>query len=243
MAPPRRQPSTGMENLRSVLGAGHLRTLLGIRDTGRIALAKARNALGGALVENDGRDLLLHVNDVLTGLPALARLHVPMNMLWRKPRTDETVTVLTPADINSPGGPVAVYGDAGAANAVPPWLDDKSGLYADETVRVESRSHDVEVHVADGHQVKLGAGATKGVNREGDPIEPGTLTVTAGAPVPAGPATTVPLLLTYAPPTGPTQVITISITGVGLAVVVAPPGRITFGGRTGAGSNKVRAED
>lgn len=243
MAPPRRQPSTGMENLRGVFSAGHLRALMGVRDAGRVALARVRNALGGAAVENDGRDLLVHVVDVLTNLPSLARLHVPANMLWRKPRDGETLTVLTPADINSPGGPVAVYGDAGAANAVPPWLDDKSGLYADETVRVESRSNDVEVHVADGHKVKLGAGATKGVNRQGDAIEPGTLSVTTGPPVVAGPVTTTPVLITYTPPVGPAQVITLNIAGPGVSVVVVPPNNITLGGRTGPGSVKVKAED
>lgn len=240
---PRRTPSSGMESLRGVLSAGHMRALLGVRDAGRVALARVRNVLGGAAVEHDGRDLLVHVVDVLTGLPVLARLHVPANILWRKPRTDETLTVLTPADINSPGGPVALYGDAGAANAVPAWIDTKSGVYADETVRVESRSNDVEVHVADGHLVKLGAAATKGVNRQGDAIEPGTLSVTTGAPIVVGPVTTTPVLITYTPPSGPAQVITLNIAGPGVSVVTVPPGSITLGGRTGPGSTKVKAED
>lgn len=224
---PRRTPGHGMENLRGVLSAGHLRALLGVRDAGRVALAKVRNAFGGEAVEHDGRDLLVHVVDVLTNLPALARLHVPANILWRKPRTGETLTVVTPADINGPGAPVALYGDAGADNAVPPWIDTKAGLYADETVRVESRSNDVEVHVADGHAVKLGAAATKGVNRQGDPVDCGSLQFTFT------PGMAAALAITYTPPSGMGAPVTLP-TG---------SGTINLVGKTGTGSAKVKAED
>lgn len=243
MSRARSNSAASFEALRSVFSAAHLRELMNLRDTGRVALARVRNALGGQVVDNDGRDLLVHVVDVLSGLPLLARLHVPANMLWRKPRDGETMAVVTPADINSPGGPVALYGDAGGAGAVPPWVDTKSGLYTDETVRIESANHDVEVHVKDGQQVRVGAAATKKVNREGDPIDPGSLSVATGPPVVVGPVTTTPVIITYTPPGGAPQVVTLTIGGPGVAVALVGSGSITLGGKTGPGSTKFRAED
>lgn len=86
--------------------------------------------------------------------------------------------------------------------------------------------------------ILLGASATKGVNRVGDPIVPGTFAVTAtssGAP----PVTT--LTITYTPPGGSPEMIV--ITGLLGAGTVTPPGLITLGGQTGTGSSKVKAED
>lgn len=93
--------------------------------------------------------------------------------------------------------------------------------------------------------ILLGTGATKGVNREGDPISPGALSVAVGTPVPSGPATTVPLTITYTPPGGAPQVITLSFTAAALVITPASPAAqaITLGGVTGAGSSKVRAVD
>ena len=83
-------------------------------------------------------------------------------------------------------------------------------------------------------RINLGAAATKKVNREGDAIRPGELRFVA---------TTSTLTVTYTPPDGgaPQQV---SI-GVGGTPAVFTPmtGTITLAGKTGPGSNKVRAED
>jgi hypothetical protein len=239
----RRQGGRGAESLRDAFSAANLRKVLGLTDTGRALLARVEALRNETPVEHDGRDVLVRVVDVLAGLPMVARLHVPMNLLWRKPRAGETLAVVVPADANAPGGPIALYGDAGGSGAVPPWFDDKAGLYVAETVRVESSAGDVEVEVTGGRQVKLGAAATKRVNREGDALEPGTLSVTTGPPVTVGPITTTPVLFTYTPPTGAPQVVTLAIAGAGVTVTVTPPTSITLGGRTGPGSSKVRAED
>lgn len=218
----RRQPSYGMEALRGVLSGGHLRQLLGIRDSGRVFIAQVRNLLGGDVTEAQGADLFVHVIDVLSGLPVLARLHVPANILWRRPRADETCVVLQPADINSPGGPVAVYGDTGTADAPPPWLDDASGLYARETVRVESTDGNA---VLEGGQVLLGPTATKGVNRQGDAVDCGTLA------------------FTFTPSPGPSLSITYTPPGGAPVVLATGNGTLTLTGVTGPGSSKVKAED
>ena len=222
MAPRRRQPTYGMEALRGVLSGGHLRQLLGIRDTGRAFIAQVRNTLGGAVTETNGADMFVHVVDVLSNLPTLARLHVPANILWRRPRADETCVVVQPDGVNSPGGPVALYGDTGTADAPPPWLDDASGLYARETVRVESTDGNA---VLEGGQVLLGPTATKSVNRQGDTVDCGTLAFTF-TPTP-GPT----LSITYTPPGGPP------------VVLATGSGTLTLRGVTGPGSSKVKAED
>jgi hypothetical protein len=90
--------------------------------------------------------------------------------------------------------------------------------------------------------ILLGTGATKGVNREGDPIEPGTLTitVTSAAPPPGGPGGGT-IVFSYAPPVGAPQSGTITLAG---AVVLTPAViTLSLGGRTGTGSTKVRAVD
>lgn len=183
----RNRGSRGAEALRDAFSAANLRAMLGIVDTGRVLLGRLAASRGEPLVEHDGKDLLVRVVDVLTNHPLLARLHVPANMLWRKPKAGETMAVVVPANIDHPGGPVALYGDAGGDGAVPSWVDTKSGLFAPETVRVESADHDVEIE-ADG-QIKLGAGATKKVARENDSVRvtiPSGTTFTgtiAGSPV------------------------------------------------------------
>lgn len=96
--------------------------------------------------------------------------------------------------------------------------------------------------VAEAATVLLGAGATKGVNRAGDSIEPGTLTITAtpATPPPSGPGGGT-IAFSYAPPVGPVQSGSVTLAG---AVVLTPAVIvITLGGRTGAGSSKVRAVD
>lgn len=86
-------------------------------------------------------------------------------------------------------------------------------------------------------RINLGAAATKKVNRQGDPIEPGTLAVTT-APNPSGAG--VQVTLTYTPPVGLPQTSVFVIAG---AVTGSGGGPLTLGGRTGVGSSKVFAED
>lgn len=82
--------------------------------------------------------------------------------------------------------------------------------------------------------IRLGAGATKKVNREGDPIRPGTLTIGA---------TSSTLTIAYAEPDGgASHSVNIGIAGMA-TFTPADPTTITLGGKTGAGSSSVLAKD
>lgn len=85
--------------------------------------------------------------------------------------------------------------------------------------------------VVEAPEIRLGASATKKVNREGDAILPGTLTIVASG---------VTVTFTYTPPGGAPQVVTLTIPN---GVSQTGDTSITLGGKTGAGSSKVRAED
>lgn len=83
--------------------------------------------------------------------------------------------------------------------------------------------------------IKLGASATKKVNREGDPIRPGTLTFAASG---------ANITLTYTPPDGGAAVTqTVVLTGMVTAATAPGSTSATLAGKTGAGSSKVLAED
>lgn len=73
-------------------------------------------------------------------------------------------------------------------------------------------------------RINLGGNATKKVNREGDSVEGGTLVFTPNVGA-------TPAVLVFVPP------------GVAVPPVSPPTIAITLTGRTGPGSNKVRAED
>ena len=89
--------------------------------------------------------------------------------------------------------------------------------------------------IVEAPEIRLGAAATKKVNREGDAIHPGTLTISA---------TTSTLTIAYAPPDGgATQTVNIGVGGSPAVFTVLSPTTITLSGKTGPGSNKVRAED
>ncbi|MDO9020570.1 MAG: hypothetical protein Q8S73_36945 [Deltaproteobacteria bacterium] len=81
--------------------------------------------------------------------------------------------------------------------------------------------------VLEAPSIKLGAAATKKVNREGDPVDCGTLTFAFT------PGMAAALSITYTPPAG----------GGAPTVLAAGSGDISLIGRTGAGSSKVLAED
>lgn len=92
--------------------------------------------------------------------------------------------------------------------------------------------------------VLLGSGATKGVNRAGDPILPGVLTVIPGTPsanTPVPGVNTVPVVFSYTPTGGAPQVGT--LTFVGTALTIAGSVSFALGGTTGTGSATVRAKD
>lgn len=215
-----------MDALRDAFSGANLRSIIGMVDRGRVLLARFQRQAGD-VVESDGRDALVHLVDVLHELPLMARLFIPMNILWRKPAAGEHAAVVVPADLNGPGGPYALYGDAGADGAMPSWWGTKAGLYVPETAVVQSKDGDVELEVKAGQKIKLGAAATKGVIREGDPIDCGTVNFNF---TPGSAAT---LSITYTPPSGMGPVQTLP----------SGTGNINLKGKAGTGSVKVKAED
>lgn len=220
----------GLDALRTAFSAANLRAVMNIVDRGRVVLARIQTTSGEVVDAVGGADVLVRVVDVLHELPMLARLHVPMNILWRKPVAGETCTVVVPADANSPGGPTALYGDAGASGSVPSWFTDgtAAGLYAPETVRVESKNGDAVVEaLASGKKVLLGAAATKGVMREGDPLDCGTIQFTFT------PGSAAALAIIYTPPAGMGSPQSLP-TGSGTITVV---------GKNRTGSTTVKAKD
>ncbi|MFO0610802.1 MAG: hypothetical protein U0324_47005 [Polyangiales bacterium] len=86
--------------------------------------------------------------------------------------------------------------------------------------------------VVEAPEIRLGASATKKVNREGDAVDCGTLRFLVAA---------TSIVVTYTPPSGAPQAFTINMAG--MATFTAIDATITLTGRTGPGSNKVRAED
>lgn len=127
-----------------------------------------------------------------------------------------------------------LHGDAGTANAVPPWWSTARGLFGTGPIRVESADDDVVVHApAAGKAVKLGAAATKAVNRTGDPTNTGTLSVVA---------TSSTLTMTFTPPGGAPVVFSVALAPPA-AFTPSPLVTFTLAGATGPGSTKVKAED
>lgn len=220
----------GLDALRTAFSAANLRAVMNIVDRGRVVLARVQAVVGEVAGAGSGADILVRVADVLHELPMTARLFVPGNILFRRPLAGETCTVVVPADVNSPGGPLALYGDAGAEGSVPDWFTDGSaaGLYSPETVRVESKNGDAVVEaLASGKKVLLGAAATKGVMREGDPLDCGTIQFTFT------PGSAAALVILYTPPAG-------------MGAPQSLPsgsGTLTIVGKNRTGSTTVKAKD
>ena len=156
-----------------------------------------------------GQDVDLHVTTA-EGYPLTARLGA-QGGVWRVPAIGEECLVLADAaDWDTPGAPVAY-----CRHRLPP-----ASLTATRAV----------VEIPTGGELYVGDGATQAAAREGDAIDPGTLTVAAvGATI----------TLTYTPPDGAPQVITLTLTGATAAVAGGP---FTLGGVIDAGSEKVKIE-
>lgn len=192
---PRRGARSAVDRsgLRSLLTGHALRAAMGIRDVGELLIAVFAAEDDHPLVEHDeGRDIIATVRDVVSRALETATLFVPSNILWRKPRDGDQAIVLKPRDAGAtPGAPVALYGLAGDADAVPPWIDSAAGIYAPETVRVHSSGAGV---VAEGTSVKLGENATRGVARLNDTVGPSAtfstwmtaIQTATGVPAPVG---------------------------------------------------------
>lgn len=157
----------------------------------------------------------------IDGVEITARLFAS-GSVWRLPPIGDECLVIAPE---------GEFASIGAASVLWPLRAPPSNASATRTV--------VDIP-ADG--LLLGNEATKGVNREGDPIEPGTIALTVVPSSPTGTGGTI--TLTYAPPDGAPQSMSIAL--VGVLTMTTPPGTpasITLGGRTGIGSATVKAQD
>lgn len=175
-----REPSRARAaGLRSVLTGAAIRALAGIRDMGEVLLARVTNVDGGDPIDHDGdaADVWVHYEDAMTGQPGIARLFVPGNILFALPRSGETATVVRPADGLGPGLSYLLHGDIGDASRLPSWLREKVGLWIkDKVLRLESAEDNVEIQ--SGADVTVNGG-TLAVARRTDPVNAGTLTITA----------------------------------------------------------------
>ncbi len=198
----RRDPSAhALGGLREVLTGAVLRTIAGVRDAGEAFLARVRNADGGPHVNTtdphasgNDRDAWIYVVDELDGQQTVARQFIPGNILFSRPVVGDTCMVLRPRDLDGPGVSYLLWGDGGDAQRWAPWYATADGIYTPRQLRVHSRGGDVVIEPGAEHKVLLGDdGATKGVAREGDEADAGTLSAAVGAS---------PVSFTWTPPGG-----------------------------------------
>lgn len=144
--------------VKGMLENAMMRTALAIEDVGEVFVA-AFDASNGAVATKSGDDILVKVRNLLTGILHTPRLFVPLNILWRLPKKDDTCTVVRPTDTDGPGAAYALFGDGSTAAPPPSWLDaNTSGISAPESLILESTGGDTTLRAAGGHLVKLGAG-------------------------------------------------------------------------------------
>jgi hypothetical protein len=168
-----------------------------------------------------GRDVDVHVTTA-AGFPLVARLFAPAGVWALPPIGDECLVVAEGGDWSAPGAPVCLW-----KHRLPP-------------AHLTTTNAVLEVPAGG---LLVGDGATKAAARTDDPIVPGSLAFVPGAPVPNSPApglTTVPVVITYTPPSGTPTVLTLVVVGIGIAI--SGGGSITLGGKVGPGSEKVKIE-
>lgn len=152
--------------LREALTGSAIRAIAGIVDVGEAFLARIKSLDDEAIVEHtDDKDAWVPVVDELTGMPSTHRLFIPGNILFAKPHEEDTVMVVRPRDLNGVGVAYVLHGDAGTADRVPGWFFDdtpKDGLYTPRTLRLESKSEEVEIVVNESNKkVTIIAGLSK----------------------------------------------------------------------------------
>ena len=222
MSPPTLRPTGGIDDLldlvRQVAGEGE--SPVQVR---RCTVGWSDDTGTGHVTITPGQDVDLHVTTA-QGYPLTARL-AASGGVWRVPAIGEECLVLAdPADWDTPGGPIAF-----CRHRLPP-----SALTATRAV----------VEIPTGGELYVGDGATHAAAREGDAIDPGSLGISVGTPVPNTPSpglTTVPVTFTYTPPSGAPQTIVLTFVGTGLAVA-AVGSAFDLGGVIDAGSEKVKIE-
>lgn len=187
--------------LKELVGGPMARMRAGITDIGEIFVGTVKDVSGAgdgpSLIHQTFRDVWVHVVDLLTGQPVLARLMAPAGILWRLPKEGDGAYVVRGRKADGPGGPLAMVdgGDGATDNVVPQWLDSSNaGIYGDETQHVESAKGDVKVDASTSGKKVLLQGGGKGVARLDDTVNCGWLYFLPNVP-PGGAAS-----LVYLPP-------------------------------------------
>jgi hypothetical protein len=165
-----RKPSAAARaGLREIFTGAAIRAIAGLVDLGENLLAKVGNADGDDHLDTEGgADVWIHYMDTLGGLPGIARLYIPGNILFAMPRADESAMVVRPGGASGPGIAYLLHGDGGVADRIPDWIRTKVGLFVkDKILRIESKDEAVEVNA--GGDVVLQNGSLK-VARDTDPI-------------------------------------------------------------------------
>jgi hypothetical protein len=160
-----------LRQLRGVFNGAMLRTVAGIVDVGEAVLAFFGDPDGGdhVAIADDKSDVWVRGQDASQDPPTragAARLFIPMNMLFRLPKKDESYLKVRGANADGPGKPYAFYGDCGAQNQVPDWLDsDNAGIKCPETLHLESEK-DVTLTAGSGRTVAANGDGFSGFNTE-----------------------------------------------------------------------------
>lgn len=223
------------EALREVLNGATIRAIANIQDTGEALVARVKNLLGGDHINTEGdKDVMVHFEDIMQGFGNLARLFIPMNMLWNAPGEGDSCMVIKGRNARSPGAPYLLFGDAGAA--IPDWLRTKAGLWINKILRIQSTNNDVEIECGSGKKIKLGDGATKGVARLDDTTTNGTIEFLTSS--------TNTILIKYTAPDGNAQSTTLNFTIAGGAIVITTlfGGSANINGKINSASAKIIAE-
>lgn len=140
-----------LRELAQVFTGAFLRSVAGVQDVGEVVLGFFKDPDGGSAwhIADDLADIWVTVQSAMEDTPTgkiVARLFIPMNMLWNLPTEDESCMVARGADAAGPGKPYALYGDAGKAQQVPQWLDkNNAGISTKKKVHLESTGDDVDV--------------------------------------------------------------------------------------------------
>jgi len=140
-----------LKELEQVFTGAMLRSIAGIVDVGEAILSHFADPDGGPVWEiaDDKSDIWVHTQCSTDETPTgrkTSRLFTPGNMLFNLPSDGESALVVRGRDSDGPGQPYALYGDCGAANQVPSWLDDSNaGISHKKTVHLESTQGEIEV--------------------------------------------------------------------------------------------------
>lgn len=214
-----RRPESFYQAMREALSGATLRTIADIRDAGESFLARVFASVGELHYNTEGdADAWIEYVDELSGHPGQARLFIPGNILFSLPEEEDTCMVVHPRDIRTRGASYLFHGDGGIADRFPSWFTTAVGIFTKKVLKLQSSGDNVEVDCGSGKKIKLGFSASKGVARQDDHVDCGTLSIALVLGVPT---------FTYTPPFGLPQTAT----------------SVSLVGKVSSSSSKVKAED